>query len=75
MDIMSKIPLSEVGVLISDFRNIYALIVDSKISQALADLALQHKVKYLVGTGYKEVVRAQGLQILTLDDLRAPEQD
>ncbi len=61
------------GVLISYFRNIYAMLVDSKVNQALVDLAFQHKVKYLIGTGYKEVVRAQGLKILTLDDLRERE--
>jgi len=73
MQIISKVPLSEMSVLISDFKDIYALILDSKINQAVVDLALQHKIKFLVGTGYRESVRSQGLKILTMDDLRVPE--
>ncbi len=71
----TKMPLSEINTLLNDIRNIYALVVDGKITQSLVDTALHKRVKYLVGTGYKEPVHAQGLIVLTADDLRDKRQD
>lgn len=75
LDVIGKIPLSEMSVMASEskdfFKNIYGIVIDGKINQLIVDLALQNKIHLLVGTGYKEDVKSsQALKILVADDLR-----
>lgn len=70
-NILSKVPLAEVTTVLDDFRNASALILDSKINQALVDMALQRKIMTLVGTGYSEQVKSPpSMHILTMEDMR-----
>ncbi len=69
-EIVRKIPLSELSAVANDFSIIGAIVFDGKINQDIIDLALQKKTKYVVGTDYKESVKASpSLRILTLRDL------
>lgn len=69
-NILTKTPLSELSLVISDLRGAHSLVVDSKISQPLVDLALQYKLKALIGMSRAGPVQsAPSLRILTLDEL------
>ena len=66
--ILSKAPLSEIaGIITSD---VYIIVFDGKINQSITDLALQKRVKYLVGTDYKEKVKSGTIKILTQKDFK-----
>ncbi|MBI4895166.1 MAG: DNA primase [Candidatus Aenigmarchaeota archaeon] len=70
-NILSKVPLAEMTTILDEFRNAQALVLDSKINQALVDLALQRKVSTVVGTGYSEQVKSPpSMHILTIEDMR-----
>ncbi|MBI2075682.1 MAG: DNA primase [Candidatus Aenigmarchaeota archaeon] len=71
--ILSKVPLSEIGDVASDYADIFAIVFDGKINQSIVDLALQRKVRCLVGMDYKEHVNAGSLAILVLNDFRSLE--
>jgi DNA primase len=66
--ILSKVPLSEIADLISN--DVHTIVFDGKINQSIVDLALQKKVSYLVGTGYKEKVNSGPVRILTMRDFK-----
>lgn len=69
MQVISKLPISELSMLINDFKHVHALIIDGKISQPIVDLAIQRKIPILIGFMYKEEVRSGPVSILTSDDL------
>lgn len=70
--ILSKVPLGELGLILGDYPETHTLIVDGKINQDLVDLALQRHIKCVVGAGYRETIHApSGMAILTQDDLKA----
>ncbi len=70
-NILSKVPLAEMTTILDEFRNAQALVLDSKINQALVDLALQRKISTLVGTGYSEQVKSPAsMHIVTMEDMR-----
>ena len=69
MKIISKIPITEIGNVLNDFRNVYAVIFDGKINQTIVDIVLQRKVQYLVGNELKEDVNSSILNVLTIKDL------
>jgi DNA primase len=67
---LQKIPLSELGTFLDSNPNVTGIVFDGKINQALVDVALQKKLKILVGTDYSEKVKAPStLNILTTKDL------
>lgn len=69
--ILSKVPLSELSIIIGDFPETEAIVADAKISRELADLCTQRRIKYLIGMGWKEQFRVGGeLSVFTLDDLK-----
>ncbi len=68
LQILSKVPISEISSLIDDYQNIYAVVFDGKVNQAIVDLALQRKVSYLVGTDYKENITPGSMKILVMKD-------
>jgi DNA primase len=73
--VMSKVPLGELGLILGDYPETNTLIVDGKINQDLVDLALQRHIKCIVGAGYRETIHApSGMAILTQDELKAAAQ-
>jgi DNA primase len=70
LQIVSKIPLNELNEIISDFANIYAMVFDGKINQSLIDLALQRKVKCVVGMEKTDNIKPGNINILTMNDLK-----
>ncbi len=67
MEILSKVPLSELSNMLGEFST-YAIVFDGKINQSVVDVAIQRKVAYLVGIDYRENVHSNGLKILTKKD-------
>ncbi len=71
MQIISKVPLTEVSEIIEDYTNIYAIVFDGKISQSIVDMAMQRKIPCLVGMDFREPVSAGAVMILTMKDFQA----
>jgi len=69
--VMSKVPLGELGIVLSDYPETHTLIIDGKINQDLVDLALQRRIKCVVGSGYRDTIHAPSdMSVLTSDDLK-----
>ena len=73
MQILTKVPMSEMSEVVDDFPNIFAIIFDGKINQYLVDIANKRKISYVVGIGFQERVRSAGTRLLTLKDLKPDE--
>ncbi len=69
LQILSKVPLSELGDVINNFSNVYMLIFDGKVNQYITDLALQRKIYYIVGMDMKEPVKTGSVKVLTMENL------
>ena len=70
MNIVSKVPLSELGDVISEFPGVWAIVFDGKVNQPIVDLAARRSVEYLVSTGHRERVRTLGVKIFTMQEIR-----
>lgn len=70
LQIVSKLPLSEISEIISDFANVYAMIFDGKITQSIIDLALQRRILCLVGMEKTDNVKEGKIKIYTMEDLK-----
>lgn len=70
MQVISKVPLSELSDILPEFTTVHAIVFDGKVNQSIVDLASRRTVEYLVGMGYRERVRAGGVKILTLEELK-----
>jgi DNA primase len=70
MEILSKVPLSELSNILDEYGSAHAIVFDGKINQLIVDMAIQRKVGYLVGTDYKEKVSHGSLKILTKKDFQ-----
>jgi DNA primase len=70
MQILSKIPVTEISNMINDFSEVYAIVFDGKINQAIVDLAQQRGIEYLVAMGFKERISSGKIKILTMKDFR-----
>ncbi len=70
---MAKAPISELQNLMMNYSNIYALVFDGKVDQAIINLAKQKNVRYIVCMGYQERVSTRGIRILTLRDFEQRE--
>jgi len=76
MQVISKIPLSELADILPEFTSVYAIVFDGKINQSIVDLAARRTVEYVVGMGYRERVRPVGVKVLTFDEMRGmPQRD
>jgi DNA primase len=64
--IISKIPLSQLPEVISDFNNVYAIAVDGKINQDLIDIAKNRGVSVVAGMGVKDNVSDEGIRLIIL---------
>ncbi len=71
MQIISKIPISEIADILNNFTNVYAMVYDGKISQTLIDLAAKKRVSCVVGIEKKDDVSEDSVKILTLRDLKS----
>jgi len=65
--ILAKIPLSEVSIAIAEFPQAYGLLVDSKITQQIIDLALARKIKLVGGMKIEENVKTNGVKVYTYE--------
>ena len=70
LQIMSKVPLSELSEIINEFSDIYMIIIDGKLNQSIVDIAIQRKVNYLVGMDIKDPVNPGTVKIMTSNDFR-----
>ncbi len=76
MQVISKVPLSELADILPEFTTVYAIIFDGKINQSIIDMASRRTVEYVVGMGYRERVRAGGVKAVTFEELRGmPQRD
>jgi len=67
--IISKVPLSELQTSLINFNNVFAIVFDGLINQAIVDLALSRKIKYVVGMRFREQVKTNGITVLSGNDL------
>ncbi len=65
---MAKAPINELQNLMMNYSNIYAVVFDGKVNQAIINLSKQKNVRYIVCMGYQERVSTRGIRILTLRD-------
>lgn len=70
MKLISKVPLNQLQGSLMSFPGTYALVFDGLINQAIVDLALSRKVKYLVGNRFKEKIKASGIRVISADQLQ-----
>ncbi|MEM5813074.1 MAG: DNA primase DnaG [Candidatus Aenigmatarchaeota archaeon] len=70
MEIIAKVPIGELERMINEFSNIYAIILDSVISQYIVDIALPRKIKYIVGLKKEENIKTDGLIALDENEIR-----
>jgi DNA primase len=70
LQIVSKVPISEIGDIVGNYNNIFAIVFDGKINQSIIDVSKQHGIKFLVGMGFKEHVDSEGISVLTMKDFR-----
>ncbi len=67
LEILGKVPLAELGSTVKNMENIYAVVLDGDIDQALVDTAEKTKISVLVGMGKK--VKSSKLILLSVDEL------
>jgi DNA primase len=70
LNILSKVPLSELGNMIDSFADVYAIVFDGKINQDIVDMALKRKISCLVGMGYKERIMPGTVKLLVMKDFK-----
>ncbi len=66
-NVMTKVPLSELGEVVNDFAGVYAIAVDGKISQPLVDMAKKRGVEVVAGMGFKERVDAGRVRTFVIE--------
>ncbi len=70
LQIMSKVPISEIADIVGEYGNIFAVVFDGKINQPIVDLARQRNIKFVVGMGFRENIDSEGISVLTMKDFR-----
>lgn len=70
LQIMSKVPLSELGEIVNEFTDIYMIVVDGKLNQSIVDMAIQRKVTYLVGMDVKDEIKPGPVNVMTANDFK-----
>lgn len=72
LNTISKVPITELQSMLNEFPDVFAVVCDSKIDQAMIDAISQKNIEYLIGTGFKERVRAPyTLKLLTPKNFNA----
>lgn len=67
LQIMTKIPLSELSEMINDFSSVYAIAVDGKINQSLIDTAKKRGIAIVAGMEFREHVDAGQVKTFVLE--------
>ena len=70
LQIMSKVPLSELGEIMNEFSDIYMIVVDGKLNQSIVDMAIQRKVNYLVGMDLRDQLKSGPVKVMTSNDFK-----
>jgi len=70
LQIISKVPISEIMDIVGDYNNIFAIVFDGKINQSIVDLAKQRNIRFIVGMGFREHVDSEGVRVFTMKDFR-----
>lgn len=70
MEIKAKVPIGELERMLDEFSDVYAIILDSQISQYIVDLVLPRKIKYIVGLKKDENIKTDGIVVLDENDIR-----
>jgi len=65
---MAKAPISELQNLMMNYSNIYAIVFDGRVDQAIINLSKQKNIRYIVCMGYQERVSTRGIKIYTMKD-------
>lgn len=69
MNMLTKVPLSELQTILQNYPKIFAVVIDGKVNQMIIDNLHQKNVKYLVCTGYEERVNKYKINVITTNDL------
>lgn len=56
MQIISKVPVTELNEVMDEFSNVFAVVIDGKINQDIIDMLAKRGIHVLAATGYKERV-------------------
>lgn len=70
LEIISKVPISEIMDIIGEYNNVHAIVFDGKINQSIVDLAKQRGIAVVVGMGLKERIDAEDVRVLTMKELK-----
>jgi DNA primase len=70
LQIISKVPLTEVADIVADYGNVFAVVFDGKVTQPIVDLARQRGIRFVVGMGFREHVDTEGVRVLTMKDFQ-----
>ncbi len=68
--VISKIPLAQLPEMINDYNNIYAMVVDGKVSQTMADMARKKGIAIIAAMGLKERIEAGNVRIITMESMK-----
>jgi DNA primase len=68
MNVLGKVPNTEIRTTIKNLDNIYAVVFDGDIDQDLVDVAEKTPVQYMVGMD-KKVKSSSKINVLTVDEL------
>ena len=66
-EVITKVPLSELGDVINDFSGVFALVVDGKINQTLVDVAKRRGIEVVAAIGFKEHVDAGRVKTFVIE--------
>ena len=70
-NVLTKVPLSELTIVMGDYPEAEAIVADVKISQDVIDMCLERRLKYLLAMGWKEQLKVpSGVSAFTLDELK-----
>lgn len=68
--VLGKSSIAELQTAVTATPGVHAIVFDGLINQAIVDLAIQKRVRYVVGAKYKERVKANGVRVFSLDQLK-----
>ncbi len=68
--VLGKSSIAELQTAVTSTPGVHAIVFDGLINQAIVDLAIQKRVRYVVGAKYKERVKANGVRVFSLDQLK-----
>ena len=67
--VVSKIPIPELAEMINDFNNVYAIVLDGKITQSLVDIARKRAITVVAGMGFKEHVDGGPVKLIVMENM------